>query len=797
MGRVNVIRPRHAGERRNFGSAPYPEGETTMGWNIDKHGHISKYTDTDQDAHQHEAVMVHNSTGGTITKWMPVYLSGVDATTGLPTIAKAKADALGTLAQFFVVDHNIPDGCDGLAQKDGYVVNTDLDTSGATVGDPVYLSAATAGVATLTQPTGANYSQTLGRVVVNSATVGAIAYHVSGVSSTAALASTVFSDGATVQIHAASAQGYWVLDPANMGSDIAYTFTNEAIAAARTLKFPDFGATTGQVVCTNADQTCVIATGAADRTITLTGDLTRVGAHALTLTTSGTTDVTLPTTGTLTTLATVVAATNEWAAANTFITQPVSIGKDASANSIRIYPATTGNGYLQISATNTGAARNMTITNAALAATSALVIPDAGATGTFAMGKGTNAVLFTSTGATDVTLPTTGTLTTLATVVAATNEWAAGQTFITTPVSVGKDASANSIRVYPATTGKGYLELSAINGGGAFNTVLTNSAVGQTTTYTLPDPSVATGQVVVAAGANKVILTTTGATALTVPTTGTLTTLATVVAATNEWAQPQTFLGDLSVGKDADAAIISIFPATTANGYFKLTATNNASNKYLALTNSAVAQDTTVTVPDPGAATANVVLDAGNATIGGIKTLSSALRTTAGIGGPVANKCTAVEYGEGTFHQTVLTLTLTGDHDLDLADGADHGTGIKIYDFPEGRILILCTVVNGVVTSVNAGGGGATFPMALGTAVGADEATLTGTEADISPSKAIAAGSSQDWHDVLAASAFYDGTGTAKDLYLNAAITDAVSTDAVTIAVTGTITLTWINLGDY
>lgn len=48
-----------------------------------------------------------------------------------------------------------------------------------------------------------------------------------------------------------------------------------------------------------ANRTLTITTGDANRAITLTGDLIRVGAHSLTLTTAGATDVTFPTSGTL------------------------------------------------------------------------------------------------------------------------------------------------------------------------------------------------------------------------------------------------------------------------------------------------------------------------------------------------------------------------------------------------------------------------------------------------------------------------------------------------------------------
>lgn len=49
----------------------------------------------------------------------------------------------------------------------------------------------------------------------------------------------------------------------------------------------------------------------------------------------------------------------------------------------------------------------------------------------------------------------------------------------------------------------------------------------------------------------------------------------------------------------------------------------------------------------------------------------------------------------------------------------------------------------------------------------------------------------------LAASAQFDGTSSALDLFINAAVLNASTTKAVTVAITGTLTLFWINLGDY
>lgn len=246
------------------------------------------------------------------------------------------------------------------------------------------------------------------------------------------------------------------------------------------------------------------------------------------------------------------------------------------------------------------------------------------------------------------------------------------------------------------------------------------------------------------------------------------------------------------------------------------------------------------------------------------------LTTEDGIG---AKNGTGVAASEqlGQVHKTILTLT---DVDISTTDNGAAGAqgSLKLYDFPQGLIEIIGAEVN--LTTEAAAGIGATAALvaSLGTAtVGAGDATLTGTEADIHPSisgtlvdsagtlqgktmptagtlAGIAsltdstAGSANDtvaamadiacaggstpsatnvntavntvlavirdnFADVIAkinallaatviGRRVFDGTGTAKDCYLNLAVPDAGSTTNSTVTVNGTVTLHWINHGD-
>lgn len=175
--------------------------------------------------------------------------------------------------------------------------------------------------------------------------------------------------------------------------------------------------------------------------------------------------------------------------------------------------------------------------------------------------------------------------------------------------------------------------------------------------------------------------------------------------------------------------------------------------------------------------------------------------TVSGAGAKNGATVTASERGNSTVHQTVLTLASTP---VTVANttGASFG-GVKIYDFPAGRILVL-----GVTASVGfvwtdediaAAGSG---DYSLGSTITAD-ATLGGTDVDMLPSTAMTdpavLGVAAATNNALAVSAQFDGTATAIDVNLNIIIDDADVADAASdvVLASGTVTISWVNLGDY
>jgi len=152
----------------------------------------------------------------------------------------------------------------------------------------------------------------------------------------------------------------------------------------------------------------------------------------------------------------------------------------------------------------------------------------------------------------------------------------------------------------------------------------------------------------------------------------------------------------------------------------------------------------------------------------------------------------------GFINKTVLTLADTPVVVTEEGAGTNAVGGVKIYDFPEGRILVLGVIVDSVIIGIDtnaidvADGGDWSF----GTAVPGVDGTLDGTAVDLCPATSadpiISTNSS-----ALVASAQFDGTTTAKDMYFNMLIDDADVSATHTNTIDATVTINWVNLGNY
>lgn len=155
----------------------------------------------------------------------------------------------------------------------------------------------------------------------------------------------------------------------------------------------------------------------------------------------------------------------------------------------------------------------------------------------------------------------------------------------------------------------------------------------------------------------------------------------------------------------------------------------------------------------------------------------------------------------GALHQTTLTLDNVAQT---VTNGTEYQSN-QIYTFPEGRILVLGVTAtlqqkttSALASTINASSTGA---ISLGTAA-ASNVSLTGTMVDLLPSTAFTSSATINVAGTavsaaLAASAQFDGTSTAKSVYLNTAYATTTDVDGNgTQTISGTVVLTWVYLGD-
>jgi len=185
----------------------------------------------------------------------------------------------------------------------------------------------------------------------------------------------------------------------------------------------------------------------------------------------------------------------------------------------------------------------------------------------------------------------------------------------------------------------------------------------------------------------------------------------------------------------------------------------------------------------------------------GVKDIDNTTEGAGLVPAAVAAYVSAVEKGSGIFRQTVLTVSALPQTILD----ATSWQSTKIYSFPQGRLWFLTnimtlapTTTTAIATTIKSGVAGA---VALGT-VATDSIALTSTEVDLCPSTVTANSTTINVAAAavtgfLAAAAFFDGHTTAVDCYLNSSVAAADIDGNGALTWSGTITLNWVNCGDY
>jgi hypothetical protein len=147
------------------------------------------------------------------------------------------------------------------------------------------------------------------------------------------------------------------------------------------------------------------------------------------------------------------------------------------AGNIIMYPITSTRGLFQIFATANTGNTNLTLTNSPMGQTTALTIPDPGA-------SAANLILSKSAGTQHIT----------------TGAFQVDAGVISSGISTG--GTAGGFIAYPATASNGSLRLTPIGNAGNFAATISNvSTLGQASVYTIPDPAAATANFAVAPSA--------------------------------------------------------------------------------------------------------------------------------------------------------------------------------------------------------------------------------------------------------------------------------------------------------
>lgn len=155
----------------------------------------------------------------------------------------------------------------------------------------------------------------------------------------------------------------------------------------------------------------------------------------------------------------------------------------------------------------------------------------------------------------------------------------------------------------------------------------------------------------------------------------------------------------------------------------------------------------------------------------------------------------------GPFVQTTIRLDNVSQS---VVNGTEY-QGTKIFSFPQSRMYVVGATAtlqqkttSTIASTINSGSTGA---IGVGTAT-ASATTLATTMQDIIPTTAFTSSTTINVAGtavsaVLASPAVFDGTGTAKDLYLNTAYATTTDVDGNgTQTISGVVRVTWINLGD-
>lgn len=248
-----------------------------------------------------------------------------------------------------------------------------------------------------------------------------------------------------------------------------------------------------------------------------------------------------------------------------------------------------------------------------------------------------------------------------------------GVVSLTTPVipeliidelTLGANGDSGLLTIYPATLSKGTFVIGATNNTGNTATTLTNAAMGQASTISIPDPGASTANFILSKAATS---------------PQTMSSGLTLTGASSDF---QTLGGgDILAGASAAAGSVFSYPTTATSGRLELRGVNNAGDFTVTVANASHAQSTVVSIPDAGAATANFILSAtaaGTQSIGtGISIVGANNVQTTGGGNFIAGASGAdgifvsfpATATSGTLNLAAVT-NASGDFDTTISNAA-------------------------------------------------------------------------------------------------------------------------------
>lgn len=224
-------------------------------------------------------------------------------------------------------------------------------------------------------------------------------------------------------------------------------------------------------------------------------------------------DITLPTIASNIVVSTDTAGTLANLSGTAINRGSLQAGLSGTAGTLISYPATAAKGSLIVAAVANTGNTTTTLSNVAMGQASVVSIPDPanavgrlliGATatpfvsGNFPVASGT-AGLMVDSGVSAASLPTFTSPTIANHIAVFTNTAGNLGDDVSTAINggslqAGLSGTAGTLISFPATAANGSLILAAVNAGGAFNTTISNGSMAQSTVYTIPDVSAATGQ---------------------------------------------------------------------------------------------------------------------------------------------------------------------------------------------------------------------------------------------------------------------------------------------------------------